>query len=153
MPKARVVAGDGLVAPTCRWSSTTSSSEATSKSDATSVVAASVLFGLEEEFCVLQVERVDVGLPLRSADPQLDNSPRPSRLTRCFLQMGDPTLADLLSSLISLFSHVCFSCSKRPNSALAKVAKAPSALLNAFLSRRWYALSMSSSQWRHSGPS
>jgi hypothetical protein len=28
-------------------------------SDATSVVAASVLFWLEEEFCVLQVERVD----------------------------------------------------------------------------------------------
>jgi hypothetical protein len=48
------VAGDGLVVPTCCWFLTTSSSGATSMSDATSV-----LFGLEHEFSVLEVRRVD----------------------------------------------------------------------------------------------
>ena len=58
-----VVASEELVAPTCCWSLTTSSSEATSMSDATSV-----LFGLEHEFSVLEVRRVDaitVGQPGR----------------------------------------------------------------------------------------
>jgi hypothetical protein len=39
--------------------STTSSSEATSMSDATSVGSTAVLFGLEEEFSVLSVDRLD----------------------------------------------------------------------------------------------
>ena len=42
----------------CCWSLTTSSSEATSMSDATSVDPTAVLFGLEEEFSVLAVERI-----------------------------------------------------------------------------------------------
>src|SRR5215218_9494105 len=44
------------MAPTCCWSSTTSSSEATSMSKATSV-----LFGIEDEFDVVSVERLDPG--------------------------------------------------------------------------------------------
>jgi hypothetical protein len=43
----------------CCWSLTTSSSEATSMSDATSVDPTAVLFGLEEEFGVLEVQRID----------------------------------------------------------------------------------------------
>jgi hypothetical protein len=41
------------VAPTCCWSLTTSSSEATSVSKATAV-----LFGIEDEFDVLSVDRL-----------------------------------------------------------------------------------------------
>src|SRR3954454_16456603 len=44
----------GLVAPTCCWSLTTSSGEATSVSKATAV-----LFGFEDEFDVLSVERLE----------------------------------------------------------------------------------------------
>src|SRR5215212_7620986 len=44
------------MAPTCCWSSTTSSSEATSMSKATSV-----LFGIEDEFDVVSVERLHPG--------------------------------------------------------------------------------------------
>ena len=46
----------GLVAPTCCWSLTTDSDEATSMNDGTAV-----LLGLEDEFTVLLVERIDPG--------------------------------------------------------------------------------------------
>lgn len=46
----------GLVASTCCWSLTTYSDEATSMDDGTAV-----LLGLEDEFTVLLVERIDAG--------------------------------------------------------------------------------------------
>src|SRR5215217_7465961 len=61
------------MAPTCCWSSTTSSSEATSMSKATSV-----LFGIEDEFDVVSVERLDPGQVQIIIEMRLAEAPCPA---------------------------------------------------------------------------
>src|SRR5215212_10064544 len=61
------------MAPTCCWSSTTSSSEATSMSKATSV-----LFGIEDEFDVVSVERLHPGQVQIIIEMRLAEAPCPA---------------------------------------------------------------------------